>query len=63
MRKEKLVAIVAMVALVVAFISGILLSISPEAVAVMMIHKLSAVILVLGTIVHLWQHSRKGGRP
>lgn len=59
MTKEKLFAVIALVALAVAFLSGILVAVFPEVMAVVLLHKLSAVVLVLGTIVHVLQHNRK----
>ena len=59
MTREKLFAVIALVALAVAFLSGILVAVFPEVMAWTLLHKLSAVILVLGTIVHVCQHSRK----
>ena len=59
MTKEKLFAVIAVTALAVAFLSGILVAVFPEVMAWMLLHKLSAIILVLGTVVHVWQHSRK----
>ncbi len=61
MTKEKLFAVIALAALAVAFLSGILVAVFPEVMVWMLLHKLSAVVLVLGTIVHVWQHSRKRG--
>lgn len=59
MTKEKLFAVIALVALALAFLSGILLAVFPDLMIWMLLHKLSAVVLVLGTIVHVWQHNRK----
>lgn len=46
--------------LAVAFLTGILLYPFPEVLAVSALHKLSAVLLVLGVIVHLVQHKARG---
>ncbi|MBO5153430.1 MAG: hypothetical protein J6C00_03630 [Eubacterium sp.] len=61
MTKEKLFAVIALAALAVAFLSGILVAVFPEVMVWTLLHKLSAVVLVLGTIVHVWQHSRMRG--
>ena len=59
MTREKLFAVIAVTALAAAFLSGILVAVFPEVMVWTLLHKLSAVILVLGTIVHVWQHNRK----
>lgn len=59
MTKEKLFARITLAALAVAFLSGILVAVFPEVIAWKLLHKLSAVVLVLGTIVHVCQHNGK----
>lgn len=49
--------------LVITFASGILLHLFHDAVVILMIHKISSVLLVVGTIVHVKQHrQRKKGK-
>lgn len=49
--------------LVITFVSGILLHPFHDAVVILMIHKISSVLLVVGTIVHVKQHrQRKKGK-
>ena len=45
--------------LAVVFLSGALLHPFPEVLAIRILHELSAILLVMGVIVHVVQHKRK----
>lgn len=57
----RLVNIMLPISLAVAFASGILLQIFQDVPAFLILHKLSAVVLVVGVIVHMIQHRGKRG--
>lgn len=54
-----LVGKVLVILLVVVFVSGVLLGPLQDVLAVKLIHKLSAVLLVVGIVVHVLQHRGK----
>lgn len=61
MRNVRTVNMILSITLVVAFLSGVLLQIFNEVMVFQIMHKLSAVILVLGVIAHVVQHKKRKG--
>lgn len=57
--KRQVINVLLVVVLVIAFASGVLLCIMKDSMAMMAVHKLSAVIFVICCIIHMLQH-RKG---
>lgn len=56
-----LVGKILVILLIVVFVSGILLGPLQDVLAVKLIHKLSAVLLVVGILVHVLQQRKKRG--
>lgn len=57
--KRQITNVILVVALVLVFASGVLLCIMKDSMAMMAVHKLSAVIFVIGCIVHMLQHRKR----
>lgn len=57
--KRQITNVILVVVLVIVFASGVLLCIMKDSMAMMAVHKLSAVIFVIGCIVHMLQHRKR----
>lgn len=59
MNKKVITNWILVITLIIVFISGVLLGIMRDSMAMMMVHKLSAVIFVIANIVHILQHTKR----
>lgn len=62
MKYVRLVNMLLTIALAVAFLSGILLKVFQEEPIFQILHKISAVILLVGAMVHVGQHKKRGNK-
>lgn len=57
--KRQITNVILAVVLAAVFVSGVLLCMMKDSMAMMAVHKLSAVIFVIGCIVHMLQHRKR----
>lgn len=62
MNKKVITNWILVLTLMIVFISGVLLGIMRDSMAMMMVHKFSAVIFVIANIVHILQHTKRKGK-
>lgn len=57
--KRQVINVLLMVVLIIAFASGVMLCIMKDSMAMMMVHKFSAVLFVIFCIIHMLQHRKR----
>lgn len=62
MKKKIITNWILFITLVIVFVSGILIRPMGDSMVILIVHKLSAVIFVIGSIVHILQHKKRKGK-
>lgn len=57
--KRQVINVLLVVVLIIVFASGVMLCIMKDSMAMMMVHKLSAVLFVIFCIIHMLQHRKR----